>query len=385
MSAKPSHNQKGKKSAKRKRQKESPEERYHNERLDSYNKLHHTSSKLLHKEGKVIKSFECQKIVRAIKASNETLAQAAESNGDDDDNGKEVEKAKTKVALLEEKLERTKKLDLNVLVSVGLKRLGVLSLDPNPDLQTEDTSNAQTISHDNDLFYKSLIETMLRHKRLSTVMDQINEKISDYRSWITHQEEMLFADKSEPKSKKKKKQNQSSRDQNETLIVASGTKQRKMDLGGHEGTSGLFIGSLSGQKMDGFSDGDDEEYDSHDDQDLYEKKKKNRPGQRARKAKAMAIEAKKAGRTWDSSINWREKKETTEQEYSSDRGRRHNDDKSRSKKNANNNGVAQAKVQDIATMGKSWKEEGKAHPSWAAAAAQKSQGIVEFKGTKITF
>jgi hypothetical protein len=43
------------------------------------------------------------------------------------------------------------------------------------------------------------------------------------------------------------------------------------------------------------------------------------------------------------------------------------------------------KSQDIATMGKSWKDKGKAHPSWATAAAQKSQGIAKFAGTKITF
>jgi hypothetical protein len=36
-------------------------------------------------------------------------------------------------------------------------------------------------------------------------------------------------------------------------------------------------------------------------------------------------------------------------------------------------------------MGKTWKEEGNAHPSWAAAAAQKSQGIAKFEGKKITF
>jgi hypothetical protein len=40
----------------------------------------------------------------------------------------------------------------------------------------------------------------------------------------------------------------------------------------------------------------------------YPPLKKNRPGQRARKAKAMAMESKMAGRAWDSSINWREKK-----------------------------------------------------------------------------
>jgi len=41
-------------------------------------------------------------------------------------------------------------------------------------------------------------------------------------------------------------------------------------------------------------------------------------------------------------------------------------------------------------MGKSWKEEGKAHPSWAARQLQKSKsgsgiGSIEFTGKKITF
>ena len=69
---------------------------------------------------------------------------------------------------------------------------------------------------------------------------------------------------------------------------------------------------------------------------FQEEKKKNRPRQKARKAKAMV--AKKKGRTWDSSSNWREKKNRDE-DYGN-----HN-----------------------------------------AAAAKKFQGISTFKGTKIIF
>jgi len=64
---------------------------------------------------------------------------------------------------------------------------------------------------------------------------------------------------------------------------------------------------------------------------FQEEKKKNRPRQKARKAKAMV--AKKKGRTWDSSSNWRD------EDYGN-----HN-----------------------------------------AAAAKKFQAISTFKGTKITF
>ena len=44
------------------------------------------------------------------------------------------------------------------------------------------------------------------------------------------------------------------------------------------------------------------------------------------------------------------------------------------------------KAAEVASMGKTWKEEGKAHPSWAAREAQKAKsGIVAFAGKKITF
>lgn len=324
-----------------------------------------------------------------------------------------MEKAKKKVATLELKLERAKKLELDALVSVALKRLGVCSLDPINSIRGDEEEIDPTAddddevgdkqpavkqnSQENDPFYTTLIEQMLRHKRLSTAMDQINDKVSEYQSWANHREQVILGgDNSEPKRGKKKKQQSSSKEQNETLIVAGGTKRRKIDLGGHEGASGLFIGSLSGQKVDGYSDDDDDVEGYDDDHDFYkETKKKNRPGQRARKAKAMAIEAKKAGKTWDSSINWREKKEDQNQDH--DRGsRRHQvkNDKRGGGKHSNDGSQAaregstkptKAKSQDIATMGKFWKEDGKAHPSWAAAGAQKSQGIVEFKGTKITF
>lgn len=391
MSAKPSTSTKkpNKKHGKRKREKETPEEHYHKECIERYNKLQHASSKLLHKEGKIVKSFECQKIVRAIKAANETLNEMERS---DEVEATGIDKAKKKVATLEQKLKRTKQLELDMLVSVGVKRLGVLSLDPRLKIkdgndggddggQTNGVSERETASQDEDPFYTTLIESMLRHKRLSSVMDQINEKVSDYQSWATYREEAILNDNAEPISSSDKKKKRLSKRQNDTVIVAGSQKRGKIDMGGHEGTSGLFIGSLSGQKVEGYFDDQVEEYGVvYDDDELNEKKKKNRPGQRARKAKAMAVEARKNGKTWDSSVNWREKKTATDQP---DQGQR-NDYDGEAKIRVQGK-AAPVKSQDIASMGKSWKEEGKAHPSWAAKAAQKTQGIVEFKGTKITF
>lgn len=419
-------------SKKSKRPRPTPTEQYHQECTAHYSKLHHACSKLLHKEGKVVKSFECLKIVRAIKASNDLLLVQTNS-GDNGNSKKEVDKAKKKVSSLELKLERTKKLELDALVSVALKRLGVSSLDPaisirgggsddnvdddadptadgeEEDKDKQSSSESVKETQDKDPFYATLIEQMLRHKRLAATMDQINDKVSEYQSWTNHREQVLLmgGDNSEhkrsSKKKKTKQQHHPSNERNETLIVAGGSSRRKIDLGGHEGTSGLFIGSLSGQKVEGYSDDDDKGYNNYHDEDLYnETKKKNRPGQRARKAKSMAIEAKKAGKTWDSSINWREKKEdhncveVEQQNWDYDGGnnsKRQHHEKRRRRDEKDLNDASQAsggksikaKSQDIATMGKSWKEDGKAHPSWAAAAAQKSQGIVEFKGTKITF
>jgi len=426
---------------KRKRIKQSPEEQHLIESTDRYNKLHHACSKLLHREAKVVKSFECQKTVRAIKAANDSLSSHAQEGENDDGGKKELKNSTAKlskrVQTLQQKLDRTKQMDLDVLVQVGLKRLGVMSLGPqkagdatdeNADIDKDvsaaepapiDIRENQSLtksldtkasSQSEDPFYKTLLESMLRHKRLSAALDALNEKVTEYRQWKMQREAMIRGEYSPEDynmggKKKKNKKNQLGKAAmgNDTMVVAGGFNSRKRgpDLGGHEGSSGLFIGSLSGIPAEGSENeggymgsgyGEDGEYG------LQEEKKKNRPGQRARKAKAMAIEAKKAGRTWDASSNWREKKNRDEDYKNHDAGQkstgregRHaggHGEKSQGNKGrrSERGGIEKPKAaQDIATMGKEWKEEGNAHPSWAAAAAKKSQGISTFKGTKITF
>uniref|UniRef100_A0A6V2HBK2 Bud22 domain-containing protein n=1 Tax=Ditylum brightwellii TaxID=49249 RepID=A0A6V2HBK2_9STRA len=169
---------------------------------------------------------------------------------------------------------------------------------------------------------------------------------------------------------------------------------KRNKLGGHGTTSNLFIDSLSGGGgADGEADdshtenyngnpygpGGDDYYNEGGQMNL----KKNRPGQRARKAKAMAIQAKKEGRTWDSSVNWREKKKTKPEDENENGG-----NKQQTTTASGLKADTKIEAKDIAGMGKSWKEEGKAHPSWAARQTQKAKsgvGIVEFTGKKITF
>jgi hypothetical protein len=113
--------------------------------------------------------------------------------------------------------------------------------------------------------------------------------------------------------------------------------------------------------------------ENHEDADIFQPKKKNRMGQKQRKAKAMAMEAKKTGKTWNQSLNWRSKK-------SGD---------SKPCEEISSSGLSKGStilVGDVANMGTTWKEEGKAHPSWAAREALKAKsGILPFAGKKITF
>mmetsp|Transcript_24875 Transcript_24875/g.44773 ORF Transcript_24875/g.44773 Transcript_24875/m.44773 type:complete len:444 (-) Transcript_24875:24-1355(-) len=427
----PTSTKQAKKGNKRKRIKQSSEEIHAIESTDRYNKLHHACSKHLHREAKIVKSFECQKIVRSIKASNDSLSAQAQQDNENEVDGEEKKETKNsakalkRVQTLQNKLDRTKKMDLDVLVQVGLKRLGVLNLDPRvPEENTNDDGTAESTSPDKsqpqasdtkvpsqseDQFYQTLLESMLQHKRLSAALDQLNEKVTEYRQWMMHREAMLRGEGNpedhpagSKKRKNKKQQQGKSTTGNDTMVVAGGfnSKKRGLDLGGHEGASGLFIGSLSGtMATEGYDEGG-ENMDGNDDGDHYgyqEEKKKNRPGQRARKAKAMAIEARKSGKTWDSSSNWREKKNDPN-ENKHDKGQRSTKteggegrDNSKSKanigkpSNESGGGVKPKEAQHIAAMGKTWKEEGNAHPSWAAAAAKKSEGIAKFAGTKITF
>eukprot|EP00985_Skeletonema_marinoi_P000161 scaffold51_cov152-Skeletonema_marinoi.AAC.2 len=398
-----SSNKNAKKGKKRKLNKQSREELYIAERKDRYNKLHHACSKLLHREAKVVKSFMCQKVGKDIKAAQEKESSIKDSEeAAAEVTAKLLAKTQKRRTKLEQKLEQTKKFELSAIVDVGLKRIGVTSLNSSMDTSddendTTDDKNASSkpsSSQADDPFYADLIESMLQHKRLSSAMDQLNDKVTDFRQWSTRRQQMLmekddpaYADEFAGGGKKRKKHMQMEKT-NETLVFAGG-KRNGRNMGGHEGTSGLFIGSLSGIPVEGYDEGGEDGEDNYGYDDVMNPpKKKNRPGQRQRKAKAMAIEAKKSGKTWDASDNWREKKKgnVRRDDSRSNDGRRDNeagrDDR---RHNDNADSAKPRKAEEIAEMGKSWKEEGNAHPSWAAAAAQKSQGIQAFKGKKITF
>ena len=295
------------------------------ERRDRFDKLLYQAKKALHKEAKVVKSFEVQKVVRLIKEGGNHNQSTPK--------------------LLEEKLAMVKQFPVDTVVEICIKRLGIRNLSPYPD----------EIKFESNTEGDGIVEKMLQHKRLGAVMEIWNEKVTEYRRWYLKRKDAVegvpdFVQEMQPTHLKKKKQ---------------------------ESVPSMFV-SLGGVHQDGMddNDGDPDEYGAYGPaHGLEMEMKRNRPGQRQRQAKAKALQAKKEGRTVEKSLNWREKKKKAENEDATSASRR-----------APSKDVKPEKIDasKIATMGKTWKEEGATHPSWAARASLKT-GIVAFTGKKITF
>jgi len=131
----------------------------------------------------------------------------------------------------------------------------------------------------------------------------------------------------------------------------------------------IFVASLSGDAALAEKTTNTEEFDRYNLQGIESSNKKNRTGQRARKAKITAMEAKKKGKKWDTSVNWRPKK-----------GKKSRNEKEETVAATT---ASPPKAQDVASVGKDWKK--KEHPSWLAAKREQKSGIVAFAGTKIIF
>ena len=403
----------------------SPEDQYNIERNDRYRTLLKFCEKQIRKEGKAVKTFEAQKIVKRLKllggggdgnegAGNGIGADDTNASGVNDKVKKAQEKRRRQAERLEKKLQLTKAYDVDRLVALCSKRIGLGNLAPPPSDDAEEEENGSNaevegssdqekvakkeFSEEDEEMLTQLTEDMLKHKRLVDVVEKLNDRITDHRRWVLRREDHLFGGGFPGQ---------------DDGIPAGGGKKRKGKKGSgkadndaradHAGPAALFIGSLSGAGMDE-GDGDENEGygdhygpGGHEDEYGLPIKKKNRPGQRQRKAKAMAIEAKKAGKTWDSSSNWREKKKSNDDDDggANRRGNKANTGDHSSRQRASNEQKVSASglksgdkvaASDVATMGKDWKEAGKAHPSWAAQEAQKAKsGIQQFAGKKITF
>ena len=163
-------------------------------------------------------------------------------------------------------------------------------------------------------------------------------------------------------------------------------KHRKQSKNTFTNPSLLFVESLSGRPNDEDKGNDDPDVDNFDNESFdpaisFNKPiKTNRPGQRSRKAKKLALENKEQGTTWDTSINFREKKKRKDDFRE---GKKRKDDKSKETRSVKK---IKASASDVA-QGKDWKtKENSEHPSWLAASRpEKSATILPFAGKKITF
>lgn len=327
-----------------------------------YSSLLYMSSKTLRKEAKIVKSFECQKIVRKIKEVK---------SSDDSD---VIEKIKS----LEEQLKNTKAFDLELVVQSCISRCGLAKKDTDDDNDDDNDHKKRNINGDNhDAFTTKLMDDIIKHKRIVAVMQNIRVKVSEYNTWLAKEEEWLSG----------KKQNEKKRSDRSSQSL----KRNRHDYETVQGD--VFIGSLANEtelpdygitdeeEVLGNHDEGDEGYADFENYNDLQITKKNRMGQRQRKARAKAIEAANKGKIVgkDQSLNWRPKKQ------------KRDDSQKNKAKVESASGLDKSRdiqVADVANMGKNWKDEGKAHPSWAAREAQKTKsglGIVEFKGKKITF
>jgi hypothetical protein len=274
---------------------------------ERYDKLLYTAKKQIHKHAKICKTFLVQKCVRSLKKQQE---QNSSNNS---------------------KLEGWKELNLDLVVEQAIRQLGLLHANPNPETSMETMSMSSPTTD-------PLVTTLLQHTRFKSVLEEWNQKVTEYRRWCLQWNERndKFA---EPKSKKTMKEPPKQQPMSMFCSLGGGEKKEK-DL------------SAYGPAAD---------Y-------AEEPKKKNRQGQRGRRAKAMAIEAKKQGRGREhreqQSLNWR----------SGGGGRKEKQEE------GNGGGYEGGDKKKDAPP----KEPEVQHPSWVAK-QQQSSGIVAFQGTKITF
>ena len=396
-----SNNNASKKKRKRRQRSKSEDERELIEaQKERYDRLIYTARKQLHKSAKQIRTFLLQKEIR--KQSNK--------GGDNASTG----------------IDAKKSLDLDVVTSQAIRQLGLYHCDPRFKIAREETTpeDGPTEAEDSkpednakqeksnkrkkgnkkenrkddnappvipaplaaDDPQKPLVDAVLTHKRFSKSLEEWNDKVTEYRRWCMKLEQRNnpnpFDEDFAPSKRSKKNKNKQKR---AASSIADAGLQATV-----ENESSLFC-TLGGAIPDVIEKDEFNKYSQYGPgSELGEvPKRKNRMGQRQRRAKAMAIEAKKQGRSHEyQSANWREPKP---KEGKDDAGNEGGKRKSRGRGRETNRNQRSFQNKDRDYSRQQHEEpttnnqaDEKQHPSWAAKQAQ-STGIVAFKGTKITF
>ena len=305
-----------------------PQKKHHNrhdddEKLSYCRRLLHQCRKDLRKTAKICKNFECQKATRRK------------------DNKQKVKDEKN--------LKEWRNLSLDDVLQECFRRLGVLDLlELERDCQEGENltkkNTKKTIDGTNESVNNSqLIERVLQHKRMRDAMEKWSEQVTVYRKWCNRNKEMGSdgaddEDNSHRRSKHQRRKRKRAPDRRAKDKVS--TVEQEEDA---IATSRSLFSTLGEEDTNGATT----------------RAKKNRAGQKARRAKAQAIEARKAGRAVDQSANWRTK------------------DSSKHRPRLN-----------LSREDKHLKEppqqQDELHPSWEAHKKQKPT-IAAFQGRKITF
>jgi hypothetical protein len=328
---------------------------------DYYDRLLFQCQKDLHKHAKQTKQFEVQKLIRQLKCIPD-----------------EDHQTKNRLAL-SSKLQELKDYDLEPVVQECVRQLGLAALNPNLGSTGDDGPSSSTIQIGEPLAPCWMRDRIVHHTRLKATIEKWHEEVTKYRRWS------LVKSEKEEGSKFVSREN--------SLFVQLGATSASTTTGGGRGSSkttrakkttaeGPVDTSYYGPATGGLLDEDGG----------TNRTKKNRQGQRARKAKALAVAARKEGRMLlpEESVNWRPAKKhrpSRDDEASSSTGGGHfgaeegraadtlrstNDDptKQHASKSDNHNN----KNNNNETL----------HPSWQAR-KDKKDCIVAFQGKKITF
>jgi hypothetical protein len=298
-------------------------ERILQQKKERFDKLLYQAKKQLVKQAKQCRTFLLQKHIRKMKKQGEDAVPL--------------------------KLQSVKDLPLEHVVQQGVRQLGLLHANPDPNA---DFQQPEPLSPE----LKSQVDMILTHIRFQSVLEECHKNVTDYRRWALKLDERGEFRIQPAKGAKAKNP------------IPKQMQHQPMSL-------------FCSLNDDGDGDGETTEMSPYGPGAYMETvpTKKNRQGQRARRAKAMAIEAKNKGKKYES-LNWRSSEEKSKEQKPEERD--HQDHSSRSAKREQPNSIVAFGDRNGGTNSTAPAE--KQHPSWVAKQAQKS-GIVAFKGTKITF
>jgi len=326
-------------------------------------KVLHQCTISLNRAAKKVVAFELRKVVKKKKDAATTTATTTTTT--------------TKDSHLTASIDRLKSLDQSLLTNTLLRRLGLAHTGVN---NCPLDGHCATLAANVSKSFKQFVEKLISTKTVSDAMDECNAKVTASRRKVIRRHEI--DEGVAPPSKKQKKKDAE-------RLKKEQTKNNWSKGGGYTGQQGVFL-TLNGDAEQEDSGGEEAAPDPTNKYSQYgpgaadeyaqvTQAPKNRKGQQQRRAKRAAQEARKNGEKWDSNKNWRAVKKRDEEgnvvtEEMEIKLSHHDSGLRKDKK---------VKKEEVASGGQDWKEQGKAHPSWAAKKAD--TGIKEFSGTRVKF